>query len=114
MPYRYGYMATSDPEGAPGSCLARVDNATRTYQLYNAGPTKSFAEPVFAPKSPGSGEGVGYLMAVQYNLDQGNRGDLVILDAEHLEDGPIATVKLKTPASPQVHGWWVREDQYPG
>lgn len=113
MPYRYGYMATSDPEGNPGSCFGRVDNATRSYTLWNAGPGISLAEPVFAPKSPGSPEGVGYLMGVAYHVNEGNRGDLVILDAERLDEGPIATVKLPTPASPQVHGWWVREDQYP-
>jgi carotenoid cleavage dioxygenase len=33
--------------------------------------------------------------------------------AERVKDGPIARVKLPVQASPQVHGWWVREDQYP-
>jgi carotenoid cleavage dioxygenase len=52
-------------------------------------------------------------MGVVYHLDQRLRSDLVILDAERVEEGPIATVKLPVQASPQVHGWWVREDQYP-
>jgi carotenoid cleavage dioxygenase-like enzyme len=51
---------------------------------------------------------------VAYHLDENLRSDLVILDAEHVEEGPIATVRLPVQASPQVHGWWVREDQYPG
>jgi len=117
MPYRYGFMGCPDPNEPDrtkaGACYARVDNQTRTFKLWNAGNRVSLAEPVFAPKSPTAREGEGYLMGVAYHLDQGLRSDLVILDAEHLEEGPIATVRLPVQASPQVHGWWVREDQYP-
>lgn len=42
---------------------------------------------------------------------EGGRGDLIILDAERPEAGPIATVKLPIRAVPQIHGWWVPEDQ---
>jgi carotenoid cleavage dioxygenase len=117
MPYRYGFMGCPDPSESDrtkaGACYARVDNQTRTFKLWNAGNRVSLAEPVFAPKSLKAREGEGYLMGVLYHLDQALRSDLVILDAEHLEDGPVATVRLPVQASPQVHGWWVREDQYP-
>jgi carotenoid cleavage dioxygenase-like enzyme len=52
-------------------------------------------------------------MGVAWDLEDGLRSQLLILDAEHLEDGPVASVKLPLPAAPQIHGWWVREDQYP-
>ena len=52
-------------------------------------------------------------MGVAYHLNERLRCDLVILDAEHVEDGPIATVKLPVQCSPQVHGLWVRGDLYP-
>jgi carotenoid cleavage dioxygenase-like enzyme len=42
-----------------------------------------------------------------------NRNDLVILDAERIEEGPIATVKLPTRIIGQIHGWWVPADQIP-
>ncbi len=42
-----------------------------------------------------------------------NRSDLVILDAERIEEGPIATVKLPTRIVGQVHGWWVPASQFP-
>jgi carotenoid cleavage dioxygenase len=112
MPYRYGFMGSPDPNEPDrmkaGACYARVDNQTRTFKLWNAGTKVSLAEPVFAPKSVNAREGEGYLMGVAYHLDQGLRSDLVILDAEHLEDGPIATVKLPVQASPQVHGLGAR------
>lgn len=117
MPYRYGYMSCPDPHepdrAKAGSCLARVDHQTHTFELWNAGNRVSLAEPVFAPKSVKAAEGEGYLMGVAYRLDQNLRSDLVILDAERVKEGPIATVMLPVQASPQVHGWWVREDQYP-
>jgi carotenoid cleavage dioxygenase len=74
----------------------------------------ALAEPVFAPKSATSAEGEGYLLGVAYHLDEGNRSDLLVFDAQHVEEGPLCRVKLPVQASPQVHGWWVREDQYPG
>jgi carotenoid cleavage dioxygenase len=96
-----------------GACYARVDIQTKTYKLWNAGTKISLGEPVFAPKNTKSREGEGYLMGVAYHLDQGNRSSLVILDAEHVEDGPVAWVRLPVQASPQVHGLWVRGDLYP-
>jgi len=117
MPYRYGFMGCPDPEqpdrSVAGACYARVDNQNRTYELWNAGNMASLGEPVFAPKSVDAREGEGYLMGVVFHRDQGLRSDLVIFDAEHVGEGPIATVRLPVQASPQVHGWWVREDQYP-
>ena len=115
-PYRYGFCGCPDPNepsrAKAGSCYARVDNQTRTFQLWNAGNRVSLAEPVFAPKHARAREGEGYLLGVAYHGDQNLRSDLVILDAEHIEEGPIARVVLPVQASPQVHGWWVREDQY--
>ena len=39
------------------------------------------------------------------------RSDLVILDAEHLDQGPVATVKLPTRVVGQIHGLWVPQHQ---
>ncbi|MFM1887327.1 MAG: hypothetical protein RL026_2484 [Pseudomonadota bacterium] len=117
MPYRYGYGACPDPDTAPGqlagACLVRMDIQTKTFQKWNAGTDVSLAEPVFAPKNARAREGEGYLIGVAYNLKERMRSDLVILDAERVQEGPVAKVKLPVQCSPQVHGWWVREDQYP-
>lgn len=117
MPYRYGFLGCPDPFAdnprQAGSCYARFDHATRTSTLWNAGTMTGLAECCFAPKSGNAGEGVGYLLGVATRRDEGGRGDLVILDAEHLEDGPVATVKLPIRAVGQVHGWWVPESRLP-
>lgn len=116
VPYRYGFMGCPDPQDPvrwKAACYARIDHQTRSHQLWKAPATVSLGEPLFAPKSVKAQEGEGYLLGVAWHLDQNLRADLLILDAEHVEEGPIATVHLPVQASPQIHGWWVREDQYP-
>jgi carotenoid cleavage dioxygenase-like enzyme len=118
MPYRYGYLPCpdpnpKDPSKRPSACWARFDHQTRKATVFNAGEGTQLAEVVFAPKSKDSPEGVGYLIGVATRMQEGGRADLLILDAERPEDGPIATVKLPMRAAPQIHGWWVPEWQLP-
>jgi carotenoid cleavage dioxygenase len=76
---------------------------------------RSFSTPVTAGPRVATiaPEGAGYLMAVASYAAENGRNDLVILDAERVEQGPIATVKLPTKIVGQVHGWWVPGDQIP-
>jgi carotenoid cleavage dioxygenase len=117
VPYRYGFLGSRDPEAkdprAAGSVYVRFDNQTRKYTQYNAGTSTSLAECCFAPKNAKAKEGEGYLMGLANRMDEGGRSDLIILDAEHLEDGPVAVVKLPMRAVGQVHGLWVPEAQMP-
>jgi carotenoid cleavage dioxygenase len=117
MPYRYGFLPCPDPEASDprnaGACYARFDHQTRKATLFNAGTETSLAECCFAPRSSNAAEAAGYLLGVATRNDEGGRADLVILDAEHLADGPVATVKLPMRAVGQIHGWWVPEEQLP-
>jgi len=115
MPYRYGFLNCPNPhvEGRGGATLTRFDHQTRTDTYFDFGTNVSLAEACFAPRSATAREGEGYLMAVKTNSNENGRGDLVIMDAEHLADGPVATVMLPIRAVGQVHGWWVPESQLP-
>ena len=118
VPYRIGFLPCPDPEPQdkskrPASCYARFDNEKRSAQLYRAPDGATLAECCFAPKNAKAPEGVGYLMGVASHIPQGGRADLVILDAEHLDAGPIATVKLPTRIVGQIHGWWTPGAQLP-
>jgi carotenoid cleavage dioxygenase len=117
MPYRIGFLPCPDPSvpdpRAAGACYARFDHQTRNSSLYNAGVGTFLAECCFAPRSANSPEGAGYLLGVATRQQEGGRADLLILDAEHLEDGPVATVHLPMRAVGQIHGWWVPEAQLP-
>ena len=117
--YRYGFLPCPDPNPAdpnkrPSSCYARFDHQTRATQLYRAPEGATLAEACFAPKSATAPEGSGYLMGVASHGPEGGRADLVILDAEHIDQGPVATVKLPTRIAGQIHGWWVPGSQIPG
>ncbi len=115
--YRYGFLGSRDinaPQGQPGNaCYVRFDHSTGKQDYWNAGPGASLAECCFAPKSATSAEGEGYLVGVVTRQNEGGRTDFVIFDAEHLADGPVATVRLPVRNPSQIHGWWVREDQMP-
>lgn len=114
--YRYGFLGSRNPEAPPREAnpvYVRFDNATRSATHYEFGAGTSLAEPCFAPRSDDAPEGSGYLMGLATRQNENGRGDLVILDAEHMEDGPVATVKLPIRAVGQVHGWWVPESQLP-
>jgi carotenoid cleavage dioxygenase-like enzyme len=117
VPYRIGFLPCPDPTPAanerPRSCYARMDHSTKSVQLYRAPPGGSLGEACFAPRSKTAPEGSGYLMGVCSHMPEGGRADLIILDAEHLDQGPIATVKLPTRIVGQIHGWWVPGDQIP-
>ena len=117
MPYRYGFLPCPDPNAKPGTggaCYARFDHQNRTSTLFNAG------DGLVARRSAASRRRArtrrrasGYLMGVATRNAEGGRSDLVILDAEHLADGPVATVQLPMRAIGQIHGWWVPEGQLP-
>jgi carotenoid cleavage dioxygenase-like enzyme len=116
MPYRYGFLGTSDPNPEAGkrgnSSYVRFDHETRKTTLFNAGPDTSLAECVFAPRSANASEGDGFLMGVANRRSEG-RSDLVILDAQRLDNGPVATVKLPIQAAGQIHGLWVPKSKLP-
>ncbi|RJG22074.1 carotenoid oxygenase family protein [Massilia cavernae] len=116
--YRHGYLCVSDltkPYDAlrGGSitgmfinCLGHIDLATGKHEEYFVGPTSTLQEPVFIPKSATAAEGEGYL-AVLANRHEELRSDLLILDAQRLADGPIATVHLPVRLRQGLHGNWV-------
>jgi carotenoid cleavage dioxygenase-like enzyme len=117
VPYRYGFLGSPNPEAPDprraGACYTRFDHQTRTYKMFDFGPDTSLAEVCFAPRSKDAPEGSGYIMGVATRNNENGRSDLVILDAEHIEDGPVAVVKLPMRAVGQIHGWWVPEEQLP-
>ncbi len=112
--YRYGFGSVDLTDGGTRkSGLARLDVQNRTTTFWQAPQGTSVGEICHAPKSANAPEGAGYVMAVATQAAESGRADLLILDAEHLEDGPVATVKLPTRIVGQVHGYWVAESYFP-
>jgi carotenoid cleavage dioxygenase len=105
VPYRYGFLLG-------GGGWARVDHQTSKVDVFKPGPDASVSEMCFVPRRKGAAEADGYLVGVCTRTKE-NRSDLLIVDTQHLTEGPIATVKLPYRAAPQVHGFWVPGDQLP-
>jgi carotenoid cleavage dioxygenase-like enzyme len=124
LPYRYAFTAYTDRDrpfdearagnlrGRVSNCYGRFDLATGKMNSYFAGDTHSLQEVCFVPRSKNAAEGEGYVIGVASNYAE-MRSELIITDAQHLEDGDIARVILPFRATSQVHGRWVDEDQLP-
>jgi carotenoid cleavage dioxygenase len=109
VPYRYGFLLGGGPGGSRWN---RFDHQTGKVDFFSPGPDAGLSEMCFVPRRKGAPEGDGYLVGV-CSRPKENRSDLLIVDAQRLADGPLATVKLPYRAVPQVHGFWVPGDQLP-
>jgi carotenoid cleavage dioxygenase-like enzyme len=124
LPYRYAFTAYTDRErpfdearagnlrGRVSNCYGRFDLATGKLSSYFAGDTHSLQEVCFIPRSKSSEEGDGYIIGVASNYAE-MRSELIIADAQHLEDGDVARVILPFRATAQVHGRWMGENELP-
>jgi carotenoid cleavage dioxygenase len=117
-PYRYGFMQATDPTkpynmeragpimGFFFNTFLTMDMQTGKADSWFAGDTSSTQEPVFVPKSASAPEGEGYVMGV-VNRRAENRSDLVILDAQRMSEGPVATIRIPVRLKYGIHGNWV-------
>ncbi|MCY1667302.1 carotenoid oxygenase family protein [Rhizobium sp. SL86] len=86
--------------------LAHINVGTGKIKTWFADDQSCFQEPIFVPKRADAPEGEGYVIGLCNRLlDQAT--DLLILDAQHLDEGPIATVKLPMRLRMSLHGNWV-------
>ena len=108
LSYRYGFIACdSKPDFRIGAFngIGRVDHQTGRFDVYDVGAGCATNEPIFVPKSPDAAEGVGYVLANVYD-DNRKASHLVILDAENVADGPLATAYLDHRVPFGFHGNW--------
>jgi len=121
-PYRHGYLCSQDPSrpinpddprsatGFMMNTLIHMDHQTGRQRSVWCGTGASFQEPVFAPRHALASEGEGYLLAV-VNLLKENRSNVVVLDAERIDQGPVATIRLPLRLRPGLHGSWAPRTQ---
>lgn len=113
---RYAFMGVDDPNRPmihqaaekifAYNSLGVWDNHKQNYELWYSGKHSALQEPVFVPRSSTAAEGDGFVMTVVGRWDE-NRSDLVILDTQDIQSGPVATVKLPFRLRAALHGCWV-------
>ncbi|MEM7016810.1 MAG: carotenoid oxygenase family protein, partial [Pseudomonadota bacterium] len=108
--YRYGFFACdTNPAFKVGGFngIGRVDHQTGKTEIYDVGAGCATNEPIFVPKSEQAAEGEGFLLANVY--DEGRKAsNLVILDAENVDSGPLATAYLDQRVPFGFHGNWAQ------
>jgi all-trans-8'-apo-beta-carotenal 15,15'-oxygenase len=121
-PYRYLYLgAAHAPQGnAPLQAILKADLVTGERQLWSAAPRGFVSEPVFVPRDRTAyrqgmpsetyerEEDDGWLITVVYNAAR-EQSDIVILDAQDLGKGAIATLHLKHHIPYGLHGTFTPE-----
>ncbi|XP_014558060.1 hypothetical protein COCVIDRAFT_25416 [Bipolaris victoriae FI3] len=103
------------PAGGLFNVLGHYEWDTGRKDVFWAGPTCTFQEPVFVPRRPSSSssegefeEGNGYIIALLNHLDV-LRNDVMIFDARNLAQGPLAVVHLPVKLRLGLHGNFVEQ-----
>ncbi len=115
-PYRHGFCTVIDPSrplnvagtiGVGWNTLVHIDVATGRIDRYHVGEQTTCQEPCFAPRSSGAPEGDGFILSQLTRFDGHLRTEIIVLDAQRIADGPIATIKVPFRLRAAVHGNWV-------
>ena len=104
---RYGHATSAEAPGtgpAPGALL-RYDLRTGAAARYDFGAGRTPGEAAFAPADDRPG-GPGWLITYVYDAAT-DKSDLVVLDAEDITAGPVATVHLPQRVPYGFHGNWL-------
>jgi carotenoid cleavage dioxygenase len=123
LPYRYGFVGHNDPSKpydtvAGGNRAGRVTNVYRRFDLANrgakeseffVGPVQSLQESGFVPRKGSTAEGDGYILGVASNYAE-MASELHIVDAQRMEEGAVAVVKLPFRLRGGTHVNWFSAD----
>jgi carotenoid cleavage dioxygenase len=107
LSYRHGWFAGQDdrPGAIRAASIAHIDLATGKRSVWSLPPGDAISEPVFVPRSAGADEGDGWLVAVAYRAQE-DRSDMVVLEAQDVAAGPIATAEMPRRVPFGFHGNW--------
>ena len=108
LSYRYGYFACdTNPQFKVGGFngIGRIDHRTGKVEVYDVGAGCATNEPIFVPRADDAAEGDGYLLANVYS-DARKASHLVVLDAQNVAAGPLATAYLDHRVPFGFHGNW--------
>jgi carotenoid cleavage dioxygenase-like enzyme len=115
--YEIGYYETYRPEAGPPlivgpvgpgfNTVCRIEVKTGRTKSLSLGETRTVQEAMHIPSEQPGHEG--YLIFA-VDLHDEFLTDVVIVEAEHLDRGPIARIKMPFRLRCQVHGTWVSAD----
>jgi 8'-apo-carotenoid 13,14-cleaving dioxygenase len=105
--FRYGYFSSRD-QGF--STLIKRDFDAGMKENFSYGPGRFGMEAVFVPRTPDAAEDDGWLMT--YVTDMTTKtADVVILHAQDLAAGPVATIHIPHRVPIGFHGNWIPDSE---
>jgi carotenoid cleavage dioxygenase-like enzyme len=125
--YRYAYLSSRDPSAQPdlkrapamarmgpfaSNVIQRLDVRTGEIKQCAVEPVYALQEACFVPRTGAKSEGDGYVMVIGSNYES-TSSDLLIADAQKLEQGIIATVKLPFRLRSGTHTNWYPQSVLP-
>lgn len=105
-PYRYGYCASPSTDPSAGWPTIKYDLQTGSQVTFDHGAGRAAGEPVFVGKSGRSEEDAGWLVTFVHDLGR-KSAEFVVMDAEDLDRGYVASVALPQRVPFGFHGNWV-------
>jgi len=105
--HQYVFCAAAHSESAvgPAAGIAKVDVNSGDIDVWTPAPTEFGGQPVFIPRTDGSGQDDGYLITIMFD-GAAQRSDVVILDAKDVSKGPICRIPLLQPVAYGTRGCW--------
>ena len=105
--YRHGWFAaSSERKGDVNfSSIAHVDVAKGKREVFTLARGDATGEPIFVPRKADAEEGDGWLVSVVYRGED-DVSEFLVLDAQNVGAGPIATARLPRRIPFGFHGNW--------
>lgn len=103
-------LCTSGPVGPGSNMLVAVNTISGEITTLFMGPNRTFQEPQYVPSTVRPG---GYLMVVVDHHDTDD-ARLAVLDAEAIDNGPLAEIVVPFRLRSTFHGCWVPEGAWSG
>ena len=109
LKHRYGYVAgVDDDAGGLGVCLYKYDLERDSSLTHELGAGCQAGEPVFAASPGAAAEDEGWILTFVYDPAT-DTSDLIVIDAQRFEQGPVARVHLPVRVPYGFHGSWIAD-----
>ena len=119
--YEIGYYQTYDPQAGPPNIagpvgagfntIIRLNVKTGEVKRLSLGPTVTVQEHIHIPSKQAGHEG---WLAFVCDLHDQQMSEAVVVEAEHIDNGPVCRIKLPMRLRTQVHGTWVPAEALQG
>ena len=103
--YRYAYSTLSEPGWFLFKGFVRSDLETGASQGFTLAPGRFASEAPIAPRTRSTREDDGYLVSFVTDENTGT-SECILLDAAHIEDGPVARIALPHKLCSGTHSCW--------